>query len=129
MNDRYYTNAGSETSPEPIWVESEVPSEFSSPWLGSFNFVRHYVTYVDTLSDGEKTHYLFQVNDPFEDTPDAADHYFATFRFDADESFIDVCLQINPVRDDAYTLTQSIVTTDPQPIVAQLNGEMNRATK
>lgn len=129
VNDRYYTNAGSETSPEPIWVESEAPSEFSSPWLGSFNFIRHYVTYVDTLLDGENTSYMFQVNAPFEDTPDAADHYFAAFDFDAEGNFIDVYLQINPVRDDAYTLTQSIVTTDPQVIAAKLNGEMIRATK
>ena len=129
VNDRYYTNAGSETSPEPIWVESEAPSEWSGPWLGNFNFIRHYVTYVDTLPDGENTSYMFQVNAPFEDTPDAADHYFATFDFDAEGNFIDVYLQINPVRDDAYTLTQSIVTTDPQPISAQLNGEYIRAAK
>ena len=129
VNDRYYTNAGSETSPEPIWVEAEAPSEWSTPWLGSFNFIRHYVTYVDTLSDGENVSYLFQINALFEDTPDAADHYFATFRFDAEGNFIDVSLQINPVRDDAYTLIQSIVTTDPQVIAAQLNGEMIRATK
>lgn len=129
VNDRYYTNAGSETSPEPIWVESEAPSEWSGPWLGNFNFIRHYVTYVDTLLDGENTSYMFQVNAPFEDTPDAADHYFAAFDFDAEGNFIDVYLQINPVRDDAYTLTQSVVTTDPQVIAAKLSGEMIRATK
>ncbi len=87
------------------------------------------MTYVDTLPDGEKTCYLFQVNAPFEDTPDAADHYFATFDFDAEGNFIDVYLQINPVRDDAYTLTQSVVTTDPQVIAAKLSSEMIRATK
>ena len=129
VNDCYYTNVGSETSPEPIWVESEVPSEFRAPWLGSFNFIRHYVTYVDTLPDGENTSYLFQVNALFEDTPDAADHYFAAFRFDADGNLIDVSLQINPGRDDACTLTQSIVTTDPQVIAAKLNGEYIRAAK
>ncbi|MCI7726939.1 MAG: M56 family metallopeptidase [Clostridiales bacterium] len=129
VNDRYYTNAGSETSPEPIWVESEAPSERSGPWLGNFNFIRHYVTYVDTLLDGENTSYMFQVNAPFEDTPDAADHYFATFDFDAEGNFIAVYLQVNPVRDDAYTLTQSIVTTDPQVITAKLNGESLRTTK
>ena len=128
-NDRYYTNAGSETSPEPIWVESEAPSEFSGPWLGSFDFIRHYVTYVDTLPDGETTVYLFQVNALFEDTPDATDHYFATFRFDAQGNFIDVSLQINPVRDDAYTVTQSIVTTDPKVVADKLSGEIIRATK
>lgn len=129
VNDRYYTNAGSETSPEPIWVESEAPSERSGPWLGNFNFIRHYVTYVDTLLDGENTSYMFQVNAPFEDTPDAADHYFATFDFDAEGNFIDVYLQINPVRDDAYTLTQSIITTDPQVIATKLDFETIRAAK
>lgn len=129
VNDHYYTNVGSEASPEPIWVESEAPSERSGPWLGNFNFIRHYVTYVDTLLDGENTSYMFQVNAPFEDTPDAADHYFATFDFDAEGNFIDVYLQINPVRDDAYTLTQSIVATDPQVITAKLNGESLRTTK
>ena len=129
VNDRYYTNAGSETSPEPIWVESEAPSERSGPWLGNFNFIRHYVTYVDTLLDGENTSYMFQVNAPFEDTPGAVDHYFATFDFDAEGNFIAVYLQVNPVRDDAYTLTQSIVATDPQVITAKLNGESLRTTK
>ena len=75
------------------------------------------------------TSYLFQVNAPFEDTPDAPNHYFATFRFDAEGRFIDVCLQINPVRDDAYTMTQSIVTTDQQVVAAKLSGELARATQ
>ena len=129
VNDRYYTNAGSETSPEPIWVEAQAPSEFSSPWLGSFNFIRHYVTYVDKLLDGEKTRYVFQINAPFEDTSDAANVYVATFDFDAEGNFIDVYLQINILRDDAHTLTQSIVTTDPQVIAAKLNDEYIHAAK
>lgn len=128
VNDRYYTNAGSETSPEPIWVEAQAPSEFSSPWLGSFNFIRHYVTYVDKLLDGEKTRYVFQINAPFEDTPDAANVYAATFDFDAEGNFIDVYLQINILRDDAYTLTQSIVTMDPESISNTIAQEYQRAT-
>ena len=94
--------------------------------MGNFNFIRHYVTYVHTLPDGEKTSYLFQVNAPFEDTPDAADHYFATFDF-YDEDFIAVYLQINPGRDDAYTLTESIVSTDEQVIVTKIDQEYQRA--
>lgn len=69
------------------------------------------------------------MNAPFEDTPGAANVYAATFDFDAEGNFIDVYLQINILRDDAYTLTQSIVTTDPQVITTKLNGEMIRATK
>ena len=127
VNDRYYTNAGSETSPEPIWLEAEAPSEFITPWLGRFSFIRHYVTYVDTLSDGEKTSYLFRVNAPFADTPDATDHYFATFHFDAEDRFMDVSLQINPVRDDAYTLRESIVSLDQQTVSETIMAEFARA--
>ena len=61
-------------------------------------------TYVDKLLDGEKTRYVFQINAPFEDTSDAANVYAATFDFDAEGNFIDVYLQINILRDDAYTL-------------------------
>ena len=128
VNDRFYTNAGSESKPEPIWEEGEAPFEFSSPWLGSFNFIRHYVTYVDKLADGENTRYLFQVNAPFEDTPDAANAYAATFDFDAEGNFIDVCLQINTLRDDAYTLRESVVSLDRQTVAETILAEFDRAT-
>ena len=82
---------------------------------------------MDTLSDGEKTSYMFRINALFEDTPDAADFYLATFHFDADGNFIDVYLQINPGRDDAYTLTESIVSTDEQVIVSKIDQEYQRA--
>ena len=127
VNDRYYTNAGSETSPEPIWIEAEAPSEFSSPWLGNFNFIRHYVTYVDTLSDTEKTSYLFRVDAPFEDREDATPYYFVSFDFDSEGNFLSVYLQINPAQDNAYTLTESIVSTDEQAIVTKIDQEYQRA--
>ena len=127
VNDRYYTNAGSETSPEPIWIEAEAPSEFSSPWLGNFNFIRHYVTYVDTLSDTEKTSYLFRVDAPFEDREDATPYYFVSFDFDSEGNFLSVYLQINPAQDNAYTLTESIVSTDEQGIVTKIDQEYQRA--
>ena len=127
VNDRYYTNAGSETSPEPIWIEAEAPSEFSSPWLGNFNFIRHYVTYVDTLSDTEKTSYLFRVDAPFEDREDATPYYFVSFDFDSEGNFLSVYLQINPAQDNAYTLTESIVSTDELGIVTKIDQEYQRA--
>lgn len=81
------------------------------------------------VPDGEKTRYVFQVNAPFEDTPGAANVYVATFDFDLEGNCIDVYLQINMLRDDAYTLTQSIVTTDPQVVAAKLSGKFARATQ
>ena len=86
------------------------------------------VTYVDKLADGENTRYLFQVNAPFEDTPDAANAYAATFDFDAEGNFIDVYLQINILRDDAYTLRESVVFLDRQTVAETILAEFDRAT-
>ena len=54
--------------------------------------------------------------------------YAATFNFDSEGNFIDVYLQINLVRDDAYTLTQSIVTMDSEAISNTIAQEYQRAT-
>ncbi|MDO5545363.1 MAG: M56 family metallopeptidase [Eubacteriales bacterium] len=123
-NDRYFT---SETSGGAQWRETEPPQEWGGPWLGNFNFIRHYVTYMDTLSGEEGDSYLFRIDALFEDTEDAAPCYFATFRYDSDGNFVEVYLQINPGRDDAYTLTESIITTDAQEIAAKLESECQRA--
>lgn len=124
VDDRYFT---SETTVEPQWRETEPPQEWSGPWLGNFNFIRHYVTYLDTLSSAEGESDMFRVDALFEDTDDAAPCYFATFQFDSDGNFTEVYLQINPGRDDAYTLTESILSTDEQEIAAKLESEYQRA--
>ena len=129
VNDHYYTNQGSETSGELQWVEGEPPHQWSDPWLGSFDFIRHYVTYLDTSTNAEGRSDLFRIDALFEDTPEAAPSYFAAFRFDEAGNFVDVSLQINPGRDDAYTLTESIVTTNQQTIDAALERESARAAQ
>lgn len=129
VNDHYYTNQGSETSGELQWVETEPPQEFRGPWLGGFDFIRHYVTYQDTTREAGATVDMFRIDALFEDTPQAAPFYFASFRYDGDGSFVDVTLQINPGRDDAYTLTESIVTTNQQTIDEALERESARAAQ
>ena len=85
------------------------------------------MTYLDTLSSAEGESDMFRVDALFEDTDDAAPCYFATFQFDSDGNFTEVYLQINPGRDDAYTLTESILSTDEQEIAAKLESEYQRA--
>ena len=129
VNDRYFTNRGSEKSGELQWVEAELPQQWSAPWLGSFIFIRHYVTYLESSKTGETESDLFRVDALFEDTPEAAPFYFATFRYDETGRFVDVTLQINPGREDAYTLTESIVTAERQTIASALEREYARAVK
>ena len=125
--DRYFTSEADETTGLVNWTEAEPISERRGPWLGNFNFIRHYVTYVDTLSDTEKTSYLFRVDAPFEDREDATPYYFVSFDFDSEGNFLSVYLQINPAQDNAYTLTESIVSTDEQVIVTKIDQEYQRA--
>ena len=125
--DRYFTSEADETTGLMNWTEAEPISERRGPWLGNFNFIRHYVTYVDTLSDTEKTSYLFRVDAPFEDREDATPYYFVSFDFDSEGNFLSVYLQINPAQDNAYTLTESIVSTDEQAIVTKIDQEYQRA--
>ncbi len=125
--DRYFTSEADETTGLMNWTEAEPISERRGPWLGNFNFIRHYVTYVDTLSDTEKTSFLFRVDAPFEDREDATPYYFVSFDFDSEGNFLSVYLQINPAQDNAYTLTESIVSTDEQAIVTKIDQEYQRA--
>ena len=121
--DRYFTYQGG------TWTETQAPEEMSGLWLTDFYFVKHYVTYDAAIDLQEGTGYMFRVNTVFEDTPDAAPNYFACFDFDQDDNFTDVFLQINPVRDNGYTLTESVVSTDTQAVSARIQEAFAEATK
>ena len=128
-DERTFTNQGEETNGNRTWRETEPPSGLRGPWLGEFHFIRHYVTWLDSHSVEGLENIMFLVDAPFEDTADAASFYFATFRFDQDDNFVDVSLYINPGQDDAYTLIQSIVSTDRQTIDAEIINEFEHAAK
>ena len=125
-NHRYFTNEGNWTGSELIWKEQS-GYEGSDPWLGSFYFIKHYVTYMDTLTDEAGESCMFRVDAPFEDREEATPYYFVNFDFDKQGNFLRVCLQINPVQDNAYTLMESIVSRDEQEIASKINREYQRA--
>ena len=111
------------------WTEAQEPEVGTYPWLGSFYFVKHYVTYDAAIDLQGGTGYMFRVNAVFEDIPEAAPNYFACFDFDSEGNFTDVFLQINPVRDNSYTLTESVVSTDAQVISARIQEAYTEVAK
>ena len=121
--ERYFTCQGG------TWTETQAPEVMTGPWLGAFYFVKHYVTYDAAIDLQEGTGYMFRVNAPFDESPDAAPNYFACFDFDPEDNFTDVFLQINPVRDNSYTLTESVVSTDAQAVSARIQAAFEEATK
>lgn len=119
--DRYFIYQGS------TWTETETPEKMVAPWIWKFSF--DYVTYDAAIDLQDGTGYMFRVDAPFDDTLDAAPNYFACFDFDPEDNFTDVFLQINPVRDNSYTLTESVVSTDAQAVSARIQEAFAEAAK
>lgn len=123
-DDRYFTGAG---NGELAWTETDALSEWSGPWLGGFNFIKHYVTYIDTLSGDDGTWYMFRVDAPFTDEEGAVPNYFVEFLFDADGNFVKVQIHVNSFQEDAFTLTESIVTLDADTVAGDIEREYQHA--
>ena len=121
--DRYFTYQ------DGAWTETQEPEEMTGPWLGDFYFVKHNVTYDAAIDLQDGTGYMFRVDAPFDESPDAAPNYFVCFDFDPEDNFTDVFLQINPVRDNSYTLTESVVSTNAQAVSARIQEAFAEAAK
>lgn len=121
-HDRVFT--GTESGGEIQWMEQN-GFEYTGPWLESFDFIRKYVTYLDTLESGEGEVCTFLVNAPFAD--EAGEDYLAEFEFDAEGNFVKVQLRVNSFQDNAFTLTESIVTLDADAVTAEIEREYQRA--
>ena len=98
-------------------------------WGKEYDIALYEQTYDAAIDLQEGTGYMFRVNAPFDESPDAAPNYFACFDFDPEGNFTDVFLQINPVRDNSYTLTESVVSTDAQAVSARIQAAFEEATK
>ena len=72
--------------------------------------------------------YMFRYDKPYEDRADYDQHYFVNFHFDAEGNFRNVQLQVNLFREDEFTITESIVSLDPEIVFAEIQKEYLRAT-
>jgi len=126
--DAYFTNEGHWTEPGEIqWTQTETLDIVDEPRLPSFMWVKAYVTYVDTVETEEGVCYKYRINKKFQDTEDEADYYFADYYFDEDGKFLKVVYQFNPNQDNAYTVTESIVSLDPDVVSAEIEKEYRNA--
>ena len=62
---------------------------------------------------------------PFAD--EEGEDYLAEFEFDAEGNFVKVQLRVNSFLDNAFTLTESIVTLDADAVTAEMEREYQRA--
>ena len=120
VNDRIFNGQSNSSNPEAfIWQEGVTPG-FQEPWLACFLFIRHNITYLDTLTDADGTCYMFRADGY---TPG----YFVKFYFDPEGNFINVRLEVNQFQGNDFTVTESIVSLDQETIAAEINKEYQRA--
>lgn len=127
VNDTFYSNAGHWGEQGEIsWVKDD-PIDMEDPWLACFLFIRHNITYLDTLTDADGTCYMFRADVYYEDAEGYAPCYFVNFYFDPEGNFINVRLEVNQFQDNAFTVTESIVSLDQETIAAEIDKEYQRA--
>ena len=71
--------------------------------------------------------YKYRINKKFQDTEGSPDSYLADYYFDKDGKFLKVVYQFNPNQDNAYTVTESIVSLDPDVVSAEIEKEYRNA--
>ncbi|HIR30566.1 MAG TPA: hypothetical protein IAB83_00955 [Candidatus Faecousia faecavium] len=126
--DACFTNEGHWTEPGDIqWSRGEEADVFEEPHLTRFVWVKAHVTYVDTVETEEGVCYKYRINKKFQDTEGSPDSYLADYYFDKDGKFLKVVYQFNPNQDNAYTVTESIVSLDPDVVSAEIEKEYRNA--
>ena len=118
-NDRFFTAVENEIT----WREEAGFDSYTGPWLSSFYFIRKYVTYIDTLESADGQWCMFRVDAPFDGEEGAEDNYFVEFLFDDRDNFVKVQIHVNSFREDAVTITESIVTMDADTVTARIEEE------
>lgn len=90
--------------------------------LASFQWIKANVTYMDTLTDETGECVMFRIDKMYADQEDYTDHYFANFYFDPSGNFRNAQFQVNLYQDNAFTVTESIVTLDHETVAEQINS-------
>jgi len=124
----FFDNQGSQgKSGEIQWVRTQEPETIPTPWMESRVWNKTYVTYIDTLTDSEGECLMFRYDAKYEDREDYADVYWVNFYFDPAGNFKYVKLDVNLFLENAFTVTESIVSLDPETVSAKIDREYKRA--
>ena len=121
VNGKYFGFTGAE------WVEiAEIENE-RLPWLAEFKWDENIVAYMDTLTDEDGECVMLRVDEKYIESDEYDPHYFLYFNFDPDGNFVSAQLQINLFRDNEISITESIVSLDPEVVNAEIQDEYQKA--
>lgn len=128
VEDEWFTNEGHQgESGDIVWSSDGQPADPESPWLGNRVWNRSFATYMDTMTDESGICYMFRYDKPYADDPAYDPHYFVNFWFDTSGNFLKVDIQVNMFKDNGFTVTESIVSLDPEEVMAAIQAEYARA--
>lgn len=126
--DRFFTNETTQGAKGDIqWEEVEPIESIPAPWMGNHVWVKSYVTYIDTLKDENGECLMFRYDRKYEDSGEYDPHYWVNFYFDPEGNFVKVQIEVNLFRDDAFTITESIVSMDPETVNDEIQREYKKA--
>lgn len=128
-NDAHYSNEGNwgKAYTDIDWREDNLTFNDSvKPWLASFQW-GDAVAYMDTLTDENGECVMLRVDEAYKDSDEYDPHYFVYFNFDPDGNFVSAYLQVNLFRDNGFTITESIVSMDPETVSGEIQREYQRA--
>lgn len=109
------------------WRQDDLTFDDSvKPWLASFQWDDS-VAYMDTLTDEDGECVMLRVDKKYKDSEDYDPHYFLYFNFDPDGNFVNAQLQVNLFRDNELSITESIVSLDPEVVNAEIQKEYKKA--
>lgn len=128
VGEDWFSNEGHQGESGAIIWERTESAEPTAPWLGNHVWVKSFVSYMDTMKDAAgNTVYMWRYDKMYEDQEGFADHYFVNFIFDSDGNFINVTIQVNLFMENAFTVTESIVSLEPETVNAEIQKEYQRA--
>ena len=109
------------------WRQDDLTFDDSvKPWLASFQWDDS-VAYMDTLTDEDGECVMLRVDKKYKDFDDYDPHYFLHFNFDRDGNFVNAQLQVNLFRENELSITESIVSMDPEIVNTEIQKEYQRA--
>lgn len=112
----------------PIWAEQN-PVQVPKPWLAMFQWNPDIISYETTLFNGGEESVMLRIDEPYPYGEGNTECYYVTFKFVDGGAFLQAFLQVNPLRDNAFTETESILTLDTEEVTAEIEKEISRAVQ
>lgn len=120
----FHATPGTWSEEEIQWQKADAVN-FSSPqpWLASFVWNPDTVAYMGQVEGC----YLLRVDEPYPNRSGTSDYYFVNFYFDESGTFTGVNITVDLFMETEQNYKETIVTTDPTVIAAEIDREYQRA--